>query len=401
MKICLLGGSNSVMTYGISSGLCHDNDLQIPLGATSSLQNIHALISNDIMMCDIIVTESNVNDSYNIGCANYPKELVLDNIRSLYDELYRTGKMVISLILPIMPYKNHVESKKLIDEVNDLHRSLCFKYGFNFIDMAAFFSKFSIDNVNTNIIMPDIRHPLESFMHELGTRLRDYAWNCINMQPKYFKRNRIESNFYFINNFPELPIKHKTNSKFQRKVNVLYDEININSSDGYLCGIETWSDGISQLVITCGSGSVLVKNFGELLSFNEITKTSLDCFNLRSHTGKALLITEPSVNVGNKESIESLVAITSLMFKRKNADISDININVSRNISFLIPNIEHHIAGIKRFMKEYNLVRIDDIVNDSLLESLDKAVNLINDDHELSENLIKFIDLLKTHSIKI
>lgn len=68
MKICLLGGSNSIIKNGLSFGLCGQDDLQLAIGASASLQNIHAITSNqsEIEGCDFIVNESNVNDIYNI-----------------------------------------------------------------------------------------------------------------------------------------------------------------------------------------------------------------------------------------------------------------------------------------------------------------------------------------------
>lgn len=386
-----------MMTYGISSGLCRINDIQLPLGASSSLQNIHALVSNSgVKQCDVIVTESNVNDGYNIGCANYPSELVLNNIRFLYDELYRTGKVIVVLILPVMAYKEHVESKLVIDQVNTLHRSLCYKYGFKFIDLAHAFSGFELNDIRTNIIMPDIRHPLESFMHELGSKLRDFLHH-LSSSFNNDDRNVFPSNFYVIEDFPELPKKLKTNSRFTRNTSVLYDEIKISTEKGCLCGIETWSDSISQLIITSNTNAEVIKNFGSLLSFSEVVGGALlDNFYIKSNIGKSLVTTEPSVNIGNKEIIESLVSITSLLFKCKDASFIDVNLNLNQDISFLIPSVEHHIAGVKRFLQEYNLISLSDLVDDSILSNLDKIGSLLVDiDRDLSDSVLNFSHRLR------
>jgi hypothetical protein len=50
MKICLLGGSNSVLKYGLKIGLCREGDLNLAVGASSSLQNIHALASKAVII---------------------------------------------------------------------------------------------------------------------------------------------------------------------------------------------------------------------------------------------------------------------------------------------------------------------------------------------------------------
>ena len=90
MKACLLGGSNSVLSHGIGKGLAVEIDcINLSLGGTSSLQNTYELIRSKekVIDCDFIVTESNVNDSFNIFNTKIPQAIVLENIKSFYYQL--------------------------------------------------------------------------------------------------------------------------------------------------------------------------------------------------------------------------------------------------------------------------------------------------------------------------
>ncbi|EOJ2576762.1 hypothetical protein ACM1I3_001665, partial [Campylobacter jejuni] len=66
LKIILLGGSNSVILNGLQRGLKETNVelYNFSLGGSSALQNLYEICRNRklIYSCDLIITESNVND---------------------------------------------------------------------------------------------------------------------------------------------------------------------------------------------------------------------------------------------------------------------------------------------------------------------------------------------------
>ncbi len=343
MKICLLGGSNSVMKMGFNFGLCRDNDIQLALGVSSSIQNIHALVKNkdDVDACDIIVTESNVNDFHNINIIKLDKNLVFDNIASLYDELYRTGKTVVSVIIPVRINPNNVQSLTLFDEVNTLHRKLCKKYGFYLVDIQDDFSDLISDESNAKIIMKDTRHPLDSFMYMLGVNLREF----LETKVQHSSRTSVESNFFTKDDFPHSEKSTKENSKFKRVTNKLSKNESIDETRGYLCGIETWCDGISQIKIYNDTRTV-IKVFNSSLQFNEISCPNLTHFSIESHIGKAVKVTEPCVYINESEHIKHFVLITSMLFKKHNNKHLNIDINYINDISHIIPNKWPHISSV-------------------------------------------------------
>jgi len=87
MKSILLGGSNSVFDNGLVSGLRENSDLiRLSLGATSCAQNLFELVRQEslIKSADLIVTESNVNDSFNYSLMGLPLEFILRQIDEYY-----------------------------------------------------------------------------------------------------------------------------------------------------------------------------------------------------------------------------------------------------------------------------------------------------------------------------
>jgi hypothetical protein len=133
--ICLLGGSNSLISTGIRAGLStYANVINLALGATTSTQNIYELTrAHNRMMSDIdcIVTESNINDAHAIHTADLPAVVVRENISKLYRELALTGKFTVALLLPIRQYLNSSPPADLAAQVMGMVLSssseICFR----------------------------------------------------------------------------------------------------------------------------------------------------------------------------------------------------------------------------------------------------------------------------------
>jgi hypothetical protein len=352
-KICLLGGSNSVMRNSFSSGLCLSGDVNLALGASSSLQNIHSLVCYRELVekCDVIVTESNVNDIYNIYEVGYSKELVISNIRSLYDELARTGKFVISLLIPIKQYHSTTAPMTLVDEINELHRSLCFKYGIALIDVDKHFTDLNPDSLVTRYIQPDPLHPIDSFMYHLGGNIRKYIQSdsvCIE-STGWLE----ESNFFNYECFEKENVRE--NSLFKRSFLRLKNKLEISVSDGFLVGIETWSSNPAQLVFSRKGKKDVIKSFNSLLAFNEIQASDLQCFAVESKFGVRSVSTEPSINV-DEESTNEPVNISSMLFKKTKIFPLVVSCNGNKNLSFLIPSIDPYISGVSRLIEKLGLI---------------------------------------------
>lgn len=371
-KLCLLGGSNSVMKHGLSFGLCNKNDLQLPLGASSSIQNLHELITNkeQILATDVIVTESNVNDIYNIQAFHVDQNCVMNNIRYFYDELYRIGKPVIALILPTKFTKYN---RPLCEEVNKLHIELCHKYGFQYINVESIYKKIH-KTPSEDYFMPDPRHPVDSYMYELGKNLRGYIFN----ENTHLKSIRpvLKSNFYVLNKLKEQADQGKENSKYKRALFSTEAPLTIGEQNGYLSAIETWSDRHSQLIIeNTKTGEKIIRSFPDNLAFNEFATERLSHFQMTSHFGDALDITEPSVNVKPKASYTSPTLVSSLLFIYHGAKLLEVNHKVDLELIEVLPELSPHIAGVKRYDEKVNAAS-KNITNKDVLQLRNLALKL-------------------------
>ena len=390
MRLCLLGGSTSVLKNGFSYGLCKEEDINLAIGATSSIQNIHSLIKNrcEIDGLDLIITQSNINDIYNINNACYSKSLVLNNIRHLYDELYRTGKTIVSVLLPIARYLPQIASQKLCDEVNELHRALCQKYGVYLIDADKYFLNLDVEELSTKIMMPDSLHVVESYMYCLGENIRKYFEVNSNLLNK---SNELDSNFFLNNHFPNLNKVTKGNSKFKRELFLLSEKVNIEVTGAVLCGIETWSDGYSKVKITdCFDKLIFaIKSFNQNLAFNEISCDKFSNFKLESHIGNTLLVTEPTVNCRREENVENFTLLSSLLFKKTNCSLLELNLNLKLDLNFLLPSKEPYISGVTRMLKNHQYLQaLPQIQSESYSKSLSpEVINSIRDSALLLESI--------------
>ncbi|MEL0630769.1 hypothetical protein [Psychromonas aquatilis] len=390
MKVCLLGGSNSVNKFGFRDGLCVNDDLKLAVGATGSLQNIHALHlhEKDIMSCDLIVSESNGNDTYNINAIKYPKQLIKDNIKELYYELYRTGKEVLILLTPMVRYSNGAESYDLRNEIEDAHMEQINKYGFYYINLEETITK-KLDpkDPKTRFIMTDDRHPNVAFMHALGVNIRNYFSN--NFREYTYSEG---SNFYVTSPRGDNSIIKKENSYFSRELIELKSEVSVNVNDGVVVGIETWPDEVAQIKIKHNNGNV-VKSFNQYLAFNEIIHPDLSRFTMESNLGEALLSTEPSINVRETGIVNKSVLYSSMLI-RKNVNFHrEITPRrVPENLDFLIPDLKPFFASFLHFLNHNsnNSNNSNNNNNSNIVDYLrDEAIRLENKDMNLAYEFMK------------
>src|SRR5690554_4052165 len=157
MKVYLFGGSNSILKGGLASGLNARNALvNGAIGASGSLQNLESLLQYRAGKDDLIVTESNVNDSYNLnllGERSY--NAVVSNIDAYYFELSRVRCKKVVILMPIRDYLSRTEPRECRDKVRERHLYNINKYGFDFIDIDKKFSELGED---VRFMMPDSRH---------------------------------------------------------------------------------------------------------------------------------------------------------------------------------------------------------------------------------------------------
>lgn len=140
-NIVLLGGSAFVMVNGIQVGLRKKGFKvsSLALGGTSALQNLYELKRNYEILknSDLIITSSNVHDIgmyNNINSLKYSFEI----IDWFYKELFHLNKKNIVFITPTpQTWMNEI----CIKNINNFHKKLANKYGFNVIDLQEFYIK--------------------------------------------------------------------------------------------------------------------------------------------------------------------------------------------------------------------------------------------------------------------
>lgn len=169
-NVILLGGSNSIMSNGLQKGIRDAINekgeftfYNFALGACTAFQNLYELKrarNKEIFEnAELIITESNVNDVYNTqdSYEKLPLKTFYRNLQWFYKELYFLDKKVVSLLLP-----NEIKNHKII---NNTHRMLCMEYGFNCIDMQAYYENNGLSEFGKRI---DWAHQLESIMYVMG-----------------------------------------------------------------------------------------------------------------------------------------------------------------------------------------------------------------------------------------
>ena len=135
MKCMLLGGSNSVLKHSIQGGLSNSFEVvNLSLGATSCIQNTVELTRNIELFrsCDLIVTESNVNDIMAFVSLKMSREQMEHQINELFRLLKNTGKPVVVLVLPTHPNQ---EKEEDINFINSLHIRNCERYSFHYVHL--------------------------------------------------------------------------------------------------------------------------------------------------------------------------------------------------------------------------------------------------------------------------
>lgn len=380
MKTILLGGSNSIMKDGLNKSLNINNSLiNLALGASGSLQNLFQLLKNKDLFDDntLVVTESNVNDSFNIhthGIIN--KDIILNNIDFYYSELSKTSGYILVIIMPIREYLNKTEPEEIIKLVWERHLDNINKYGFYFIDLYSHFLK--LDYLSIKYIMPDSRHVIQSYMYNMGIRIINYFKNA--HLKKHFINNQetVSHELFLPTEECDLQILIKNNSFFKEKTIELDYKFKIPEKfEGMkLSGIGTWSDNTSALKLENRNKSFL-KKFNNINAFNEVIEeliidreTYLSSIYIKSP------ISEKSINVNLRSEINSNVHITGLLFRLENNLFNNELENLGINLKHLIPKIEPYKITMQYYLKN----------NQEYLYDLNLDINKIS---ELAKRLQK------------
>ncbi|MBN2716810.1 MAG: SGNH/GDSL hydrolase family protein [Deltaproteobacteria bacterium] len=350
-KICLLGGSNSLRRNGLRNGLAiHADVFNYALGASTSLQNVFAIVRNShqISGVNVIVTESNVNDVHAAFNARIPVSLVKTNIQKLYRELALTGKPTVSLILPLRDYGVFSPSKELVSEISGHHLEMAQKYGLSIIDVEDALREYDSNHLDVKKIIPDALHPIGSFMHALGQNIALYA---IETYCTVSPAMRV-SNFEIVEATAfGGPGRHKKNSYFSEAVVDLTQPCETTVADGNCVAFSTWSDAPSEIIIETDNARV-VRQFNSKLAFHDLHVPIQGEIRFRSNIGVSVGISEKTINVKPEAKLHQPVGIVALLIEKAQRTEPSV-IGAGKNLVHLIPSPSVHIDAVESVLRNY------------------------------------------------
>ncbi len=334
MKCVLLGGSNSVLRNSIRLGLEENFEVtNYALGATTFIQNMMELVRNKevIDATDFIITESNVNDTLSLSSLNISKEWFLYLLDEYYRLLFNTKKYVICVILPTNPKQ---EKKDDLIFINELHKTLCSKYGFEYIHFDDIMPQLNSEQID--LLLPHPRHFNEAYIYHMSLNLSNYIKSkplpltddrkFILSGPDYYY---LKSSDMVGSSAPEL----KSNHSFSAEVINIKTPVKFPSefNGKILLAVSIWCDGYSSLVI--GDQSIkTIKNFSHLYTCAELIK-------------QITITTETTVSLNNENSPPT--EKTVLANYDKNEKINDMKLE-----GFLLCNYQNHTVSNVQYIKK-------------------------------------------------
>jgi|ETNmetMinimDraft_3_1059899.scaffolds.fasta_scaffold00950_5 hypothetical protein len=332
MKVTLLGGSNSLYGCGIKTGISSVANVQLSnysLGASSALQNLAACIENreSIKESDLIIAESNVNDSFNAAYLKLDLEVVKRNIAAFYSELASLGKVVFVLILPLNTDRpGIIESDSIIKEINEYHMAMIQKFGFFYVDLEEQCKNLPQDKLN--LLMPDCRHMKPLFLHELLKNITTFFVRrlpIMGIEQEFpssknvhklltakdiadynsLKCENIE-NSYFSTNVVPLPLQAGAKIKFPELV-----------WGDKLIGVGTFGTLESRKVAFKSRTNLVVKSFNELMAFNELVFELFVDFDLvltytDEETTEKVILEKPKKDYDNRVNFYSFIFLSQI-----------------------------------------------------------------------------------------
>ena len=273
MKCVLLGGSNSILKYGLRSGLESRVEVKrFALGATSCIQNLYELTRNSVTVtdADFVVTESNVNDSYFACESPLSTTLMEGQIDEYYRVLSTLNRNVYVVILPANHRAKHMESLSVMQIINERHRLNCKAHGFKVIDLEWVSTDLPAADVEN--LIPHPRHLHEGYLHLLGMNIADHAQST----PCSLMPTPLGGPIYSILTADELSgtdVEDKENSNFNERVGFIRQPIQLPATaiGLQIVAISAWSNGYS-LVRLQDQKNSLVKCFSKLYSVWELAQ---------------------------------------------------------------------------------------------------------------------------------
>ena len=360
----LLGESHFIFNNGIQKGLI-DNGVDVvnvSLGGTPALQNLYELIrkKNIIKNADLIISGSNTHDILQYNSIDLFK-ISYQVINWLYKELFFLNKKIIIFLGPT-PQKRCNEI--CIKLVNNLHRKLAIKYGFNVIDFNRYYTEKSL----YDFIRRDEAHDFDFIMRELGKNIvkeinifqYPKKINLVNDNPRFSIIQLDEIKTISYEN-----LSNKQNSLYSENIYILKDRLDIkNEFKNYiLLGIHIWNDTSNNNtfeIISDGCDYCILKtfNYTYMILFDIYKRNFVISDNL----------TIRYTNGGYTNLIGFILASPEGNYHNEEVDFHDLaseDIKIPKEYDFnhLIPNIEWYKEIIDEYCAIMNPKKHDILYN--------------------------------------
>lgn len=353
----LLGGSNSVLKHGLQAGLGEYFEIDnLALGATSCIQNLTELIKNkdNLESYDLIVTESNVNDTMSYTSLSLSDQYMKSLINEYYRVLNNTNIPLVSIMLP-----THVKQEKKgdIDFINGLHIQNCIKYGMPYLTLDNIIKNLNLEHFD--LLMPHVRHFNEAYLYHTMSNL------ALFIKSQFFEI--FSKRRPYLNGADYKFIHAKTllgNTKVEIKCNSMF-EVEIADVSGRLSfpkdtygdeivAISAWCDGYSSILIE-NSNKKLIKSFGRLYTASELVQPFLITADTRLELNRSNLVsTEPTLLVNNNKMDDlNALKIEGFLARRCQVD-TDLDFAATKKdkdlSGLVLPKIEPYLAASRQLL---------------------------------------------------
>lgn len=361
-NVILLGGSNSIMVNVLQKGLRDTiatgggglDFYNLALGANDSLHKFFAINKNEKLCreAELIVIETNIND-YDLFHYGKSFEKLALYMTLLCKKLASFNAKIVFIMLPFQVRQandeNDVKKKKLVE--NFLRKNIN-HFGFNCVDMGAYYDKFNLLEFFTKI---DIYHQAGSIMRILG---KNIIKNIANFR-FHTQKTEFKSEFLILSAkelFKEnLESKKLENSIFNELIYKLYSDIKLKFDENF--------KGYQLL-------GLALCNF-----FEECEKEPYSSFILENTEQKVIKFIRSAFYLFHSLNADFTIDENSFMyFNKENLAQSEGSVWIKKGDK-LINNINHcglsyfFLAKIAKEDKEFELKEPDEEVK--LLQELD------------------------------
>lgn len=366
MECVLLGGSNTVLRFGIGSGLESQVETKrLGLGATSCIQNLFELERNKDLArnAKFIVSESNVNDSFFAVSSPIDINIIKSEIDEYYRILSMTNRNIYVVLLPANHHAHHMERLEIIEQVNERHILNCLAHGFYIVNLSSITKSVPVQDLMN--IMPHPRHLHEGLLHQVGVNIANHAKSNTSSRAML----KLTGPAYSVIESHEILAKtvEKSNSVFCENVAFLKKRLPFPKKNHgmEIVAIAAWPNGYTTIKIK-NITSTTTKCFSKLYSVWELSKP----FKITRYTTVETAFENPKpsevsrLSKYNKANRCYVFGLVGFLVRDKTKEIfsptavySYEQVDISTTI---VPAIEPYIKAYRSFFEHRKIITLDE-----------------------------------------